>query len=221
MVNLHKLRLADGMGFPRLWNRLLDELQRNTIVSVASPLMLSQDTSGQRLGIIMPQQQLSTSATIPPFRIYQHSASPAAPTTDWRTVAVKSGMVNAVIPSGTDDENPDPLIVVPASTTAFKIWIECTVETDGSVSAVAIDSGATGWTDYPDQPAPTVSGEPASAFYILLGTVTTSNDTLKTLTISQIINTHLQALLFSMGGVINGDGEYMETLQLAALPASA
>ena len=57
MVNLHKLRLSDGMGFPRLWNRLLDELQRNTIVSVASPLMLSQDTSGQRLGIIMPQQQ--------------------------------------------------------------------------------------------------------------------------------------------------------------------
>jgi hypothetical protein len=37
---------------PRLWNRLLDELQANTLVSAASPLLLSKDTGGLRLGII-------------------------------------------------------------------------------------------------------------------------------------------------------------------------
>jgi hypothetical protein len=59
MVNLHKLRLAQGPGFPQLWNRLIDELQRGTIVSVTPPLMLSGDGSGQRLGMI---KQTTTAA---------------------------------------------------------------------------------------------------------------------------------------------------------------
>jgi hypothetical protein len=52
MLNLSKLRMVDGPGMPRLWNRLLDELQANTLVSAASPLLLSKDTGGLRLGMI-------------------------------------------------------------------------------------------------------------------------------------------------------------------------
>jgi hypothetical protein len=51
MLNLSKLRMVDGPGMPRLWNRLLDELQANTLVSAASPLLLSKDTGGLRLGL--------------------------------------------------------------------------------------------------------------------------------------------------------------------------
>jgi hypothetical protein len=53
--------MVDGPGMPRLWNRLLDELQANTLVSAASPLLLSKDTGGLRLGIIIPQQQSDSS----------------------------------------------------------------------------------------------------------------------------------------------------------------
>jgi hypothetical protein len=61
MVNLHKLQLAQGPGFPQLWNRLLDELQRGTIVSVSPPLMLSGEGSGQRLSML-PQNKTSASS---------------------------------------------------------------------------------------------------------------------------------------------------------------
>lgn len=73
MLNLFKLRMRDGAGLPRLWNRLLDELQANTLVAVSPPLMLSRDTGGQRLTIIMPSQAASTAAGYDPFYLYDAS----------------------------------------------------------------------------------------------------------------------------------------------------
>ena len=68
MVNLHNLRLRPGPGFPMLWNRLLDELQRNTLASVSPPLTMSGDTSGVRLGVILPSSRpVAVDAITAPF----------------------------------------------------------------------------------------------------------------------------------------------------------
>ena len=163
-ANLSKLRLTDGPGFPRLWNRLIEELQRCVITSVAPPLMLGGDVAGQRLSIA---RQNSTSDQYVPasFQIYRSSTDD--PDTDWRTIRVRSGFINYVHPVGStergysDDNDPDPdhsaIILEPATTCA--IFLRQTYTLGGSawnitktyidVAAIDPQTGAVdGWPGF-------------------------------------------------------------------------
>lgn len=134
-----------------------------------------------------------------PFLLYQFTPSPSVPASDWRTIRVLAGTVNDQHPNN-DDSQPTPItIVVPASTSLYKAWLDIDIitaagETQGTVSGVTIAHGATGWSGYPAQPAgDSETGAPPAKLYVLLGEVTTGDDTGQALTLTQNILTALRA----------------------------
>ena len=136
-----------------------------------------------------------------PFLLYQFTPSPSVPASDWRTIRILAGTVNDQHPVN-DDSQPTPItIVVPAETSLYKVWLDCDIitaagATQGTIptGGVTIAHGAAGWSGYPAQPAgDSGTGAPPAKLYILLGEVTTSDDTAKVLTLVQNIFTALRA----------------------------
>lgn len=197
--NATKLRLSEVGPFERMWNRLIEEISRNVITSVTSPLLLSGgDVGGQRLGIKMPYVKgTSSNLTSPyPWQIFQWT--PAAPAeaacayTYWRNVRVHLGYVNGItttaakkvheldpnLPTGSN-AGSDYDILVPQSTTAYKIYGHATYtrepycsQQEGSIEilTVKIEHGTGWWTGHPAQ-YPT-----AGNFYFEIATCTTDAD---------------------------------------------
>ena len=117
MLNTSKLRLSDGPGFPRLWNRLIDELQRNVVVSAASPLLLSQDMSGIRLGIMPTTTQQE--GDLSPFFTYANGTAYAVKVTGGHIVFDSNGYVATI-------DDSDSLAVVDGD----YVWMEFTAGTN-------------------------------------------------------------------------------------------
>jgi len=131
-------------------------------------------------------------ATQFPFQLYQHTPDPDNPTvSDWRTFRVRGGLVNNQHPDN-DDTAAIPLdIVVPESSTLYKVYIEVLIDAadgpqQGTVVSSTIMHGSTGWPLFPDQPdGSSTTGAPPDKFYVLIGEITTSDDTAQTVTIPQ------------------------------------
>jgi hypothetical protein len=185
-VNLHKLRMTDGAGFPRLWNRLLDELQRGTIAAVTSPLRMSQDGAGIRLEVTVPSTSPAAAEEEFPFQIYSYPENDVEDSS--RAFRVRGGTVNNEHPDN-DDTGETPLeISVDYDTTLYKVWLECTIDNDPesatycTMTAVTLACGADGWTDYPAQPdGDDETGAPPDTYYILVGEISVSSEGVTTI----------------------------------------
>lgn len=121
------------------------------------------------------------------FDVYQTAATPSVPATDWRNVQVTAGRLYSGDVTGTAAD-----ILVPASTTAYKIWMQATTSLF-TISSAAITHAATvgttvNWRDYPKVRTTTDdagNGYMPARAYILIAEVTTSDDTAQTLSITQ------------------------------------
>jgi hypothetical protein len=122
----------------------------------------------------LDKRVLQTTKT--PFQVYLAPPSDPPDSADWRTFVVRTGTVTNLTPDN-DDASATPLrIVVPTSTTEHKVWLECDVDTDGTIQAVTVDEGATGWSGFPDQPDSPPDGTPPDTLYVLLARITTGVD---------------------------------------------
>jgi hypothetical protein len=102
------------------------------------------------------------------------------------TFQVNAGTVACSITLHPDNDNSQvtPLdIVVPASSTLYKVWLALTITAaTGAMSALTIDSGLNGWAiadgdavDYPtNAPASAGAGLAPTNLYILLAEITTT-----------------------------------------------
>jgi hypothetical protein len=127
---------------------------------------------------------IPASTPLHPWQVFQHPATTPNPTSDWRTVRVRYGSVNNAWPKkdGADTFDPDfgnggddTDIVIPASTTGFKIYLKLTLVTadgasQGNVTKSAIVANASGWNGYPQQPeGDWLSGAPPTEMFLLIG----------------------------------------------------
>lgn len=107
-----------------------------------------------------------------PFRVYwlSNKKRSAHDADAWRKFYVQHGYVNGIKTDGcddTDDEGTTPTeIVVPDGTPVYYVWAVATL-TDGEVTAVEIDHGASGWTGFPGQP------DLPDTFYALIAKIDT------------------------------------------------
>lgn len=112
----------------------------------------------------------------------------------WRTVRVNDGSVNAVAATGTETD-----IVIPASTTDYWIWAACVYQSNywsigartSQIDSVAIDDGGSGWSGFPYL----FDGDTNNGLdlYLPVAKVTTSDDTTKSITITQYLNRNFMA----------------------------
>jgi hypothetical protein len=190
--NLLLAEIGKQAAFARWVRKLVGHLN-SLVLTVEPPLYLRDDgPQGKHLSIKLsstPPQEMPVIKH--PFQIYQYTPDPENPAaSDWRTVRINGGTLNNQHPDN-DDTQASPLtVVIPASTTLYKIWLDATImkENDdpnqGQVTALTLRHGASGWPGYPAQPSPNLAtGETPDHLYILIGEVTTSNDTDKVLTI--------------------------------------
>lgn len=183
---------------PWQYFRELHDFLRNLRILDSDDVRVVGGPGGMSLELVKRSTQAGEDTEQHPYEIYQHAADPTNETTDWRTVAVHEGYVNStLLPTGTDKDSPVPVIVIPESTTDYKIWIDCAITTSGDdigqVASASIEHGATGWAGYPDQPLAGTPGEAPAHLYILLGEVTTSDDETVTLTIDQHVEVNVTA----------------------------
>jgi hypothetical protein len=138
------------------------------------------------------------------FEIYASPADELHPSPeDWRTFKVHTGRVSCKTPDN-DDASDDPLvIIVPASTEKYYVWLECKVFASEYVEPVVdevtikhgTDPTSEGWTDFPDQ----TPGESDPITYrqiigtIQTGSETAADDDFRRVTIDQNVRSHLTA----------------------------
>lgn len=175
--------MSDGPGFPRLWNRLLEELQRGTIAAVTNPLRMSQDSAGIRLEVTVPSSTPAAVADLAPFEPYQFTPAPESPqTSDWRTFKFHADTVNGQHPAivsgltasiGDDSNTTDNYLVLLASTT-YRIYFEAVRAANGNLTAPTLRVNTTGWPGYPHV------AEPSNMYFQLAGSLVLGDDTAKT-----------------------------------------
>lgn len=107
--------MAETGPFERLWNRLIDEISRSTISSVAPPLMLSGgDVGGLRLGYNTPHLVLSSTAGFSGYCYIRGQFTDLTAATAKAWVKVKLDTCTAEYSDG-----PPPLPFPP-----FEVWYE-------------------------------------------------------------------------------------------------
>jgi hypothetical protein len=153
------LRVVENSEQARLWNKLLQELERRTL-RVTTPLMIQEGISGgSMLSIIRPLPGGGGGAA----ETFTCSQSGAL------EVTVKGGTViwhDRLLVF----EDSDPPFTIPDNTVDYKIWMS--LDTFNPVSptpGAGYDASTTGWSGYPDQPNP-----PGRA-HLLLCEVTTAS----------------------------------------------
>jgi hypothetical protein len=200
-VNTSKLKLTDAPGFNRLWNRLVEEMQRCVITSVRYPLMMSSDGNGQRLEMASQFTVLPSVAPKTPFQIYVGGGSGESA---WRTFKVHAGAFNNFLPrktgslSGslsTDDDTTagNTIIVCPASGTYCVYAVQSRDSSDAiefTTCAIitAVDTNH-GWPGFP------VTDQVRNSHFELIGFITTGTDENKSLTITQLRSTNIEFIL--------------------------
>lgn len=181
MFSILKKPAANVSDLARAVGQLIDRVQAQQILQTPQ-FAIQQTSNGVLPQIRTPKQQVTSY----PFDIYP--VFPAV--TDgsgWRKVAVRAGNVGLIVATGTDGSattnpvtNPDSdvwptatqlagqIITCDEETDDFKIWLELTFDADGAITAAAVKSGETEWTDYPNA----IAADGATG-RILLGTVDT------------------------------------------------
>ena len=148
-----------------------------------------------------------------PFKVFQSGIGTAS--SDWRTVAVVGGYVNNLVHTLPAQSPGLASITVPASTTDFKIFTDTSITLYTTTSGV-IDYSAAGWpfypaegsTDYADMRGNAANTDNKAKHRCkLIALVTTSNDTVKDLTIKQIAKSALSVSMPAFSGV-NAQGCY-------------
>ena len=129
---------------------------------------------------VVPQPAAVAIPTFYPFQIYQVNTATPPASTDWRTVRVRGA--GATINNGhadNDDLQDSPLtVVIPASQTNYKFWLELGISTAGvftwgTITSRTIKHGddptANGWDNYPEQPeGDSTNGAPPDKYFILI-----------------------------------------------------
>lgn len=192
--------------------RASNDQHRQAQLTVAGHARLSRGPGGTVIYVPKPPpvaQKRSTPVVRFPFQIYQYSAG--NPVSDWRTFRVRRGYSNSQAPSNDDASGAPITVVVPASSTLYKFWLEITIQNDPTVgnygipTGLSINHGADGWSGYPGQPDfDTDTGQPAAMYYVLIGEITTSADTAGTVAqpsqnLQRNINVDLVAYLVTCG----------------------
>lgn len=173
---------ADGAAARH--QRLLDEIRRNTIVSVGPGIRLISRANGKHLALTKYPKDfiVGLPSSAQPFEVFVYPAGTDTGEgwTGWRNVRVHRGLINETHPDN-DAEGSTPLdILVPASTTDYKLYLEvlftltpACVDANSNlqVTANSIKYGAGWWSGH--------AGEFPSAgkFYMEIATVTTGVDT--------------------------------------------
>jgi hypothetical protein len=143
--NFTSLRMTSGGTVPAAkWNALLALLQESQLSSVVNA-QLKRSAAGSVL-VIPPRTKSAPGDSSHPFKIVD--ASTTEP--DTAKIQVTYGAVNNIVPSSVDT----PITI----TGDVKVFLDCTVgETDGVVTAVAVDTDTT------------VPADTSTHAYILLG----------------------------------------------------
>lgn len=210
-------KLNTGIAALDVWSdRICRAVQARTPLA-STKMLLSVNPQGYTLAPIITASAARgfEEAITSPFQVYQHGASTPNATIDWRTVRVHVGQAYGATPDNTDDKAVGTMleIVVPASTTGFKIWGAVMRNEDGSVgfctvcysgwsgttsggSGIKTGSGTNGWPNYPAKSAI------SNVIWFLLATVDTTADSgagSKQLTIHQVQQGNIDQTLLPWG----------------------
>lgn len=213
------------------WARSVSEYLRAITPQASDHILVTESVNGTTFRLRRPQRPSGTTTPTPahPFKFIPDPEADPEAATSWRTGIIYAGTIESVHPENDSSYGTPTSIVVPASTSLYKIWIALTLNTaNGAITAAALDHGANGWqtgdgdaSDFPDQPTPAAAGEAPAKFYRLLSEITTSDDTERSLQRFPTTNTNLSAeLAVKTFGCNISTGALETTYTMRIYPAS-